>query len=175
MTGSYVVASFDRSPTSKEELQRSGRYNASMIQDGMVATEAIGEDDDDTGFEIQNDNELPATNDTSSENNSTTIPSSYITLTKLHDILSPKSVISPSETSLAQSLSTLANQLIQQQLSNNETMWAPRSHQITKIFAEEYEALKQKLQKMLQGGASGTNEPCLGIPQTAKMVYGALQ
>ena len=57
MTGSYVVASFDRSPTSKEELQRSGRYNASMIQDGMVATEAIGEDDDDTGFEIQNDNQ----------------------------------------------------------------------------------------------------------------------
>lgn len=149
----------------KEELQRRDRYNATMIQDGM-ATDASssGDDDDDTvsateaEAEIQNDNALP------------TIPSPYISLTRLNDLLSPKSVITPSETLLQTSLSTLANQLVQQHLSNSHAMWNDRTSQITNRYETQYEALEQKLQNL----SFGANNECLAISHAAKLVGKAL-
>eukprot|EP00571_Detonula_confervacea_P011054 CAMPEP_0172305624 /NCGR_PEP_ID=MMETSP1058-20130122/6875_1 /TAXON_ID=83371 /ORGANISM="Detonula confervacea, Strain CCMP 353" /LENGTH=846 /DNA_ID=CAMNT_0013017279 /DNA_START=7 /DNA_END=2543 /DNA_ORIENTATION=+ len=154
----------------KEELQRRDRYNATMIQAG---TSTASDEDDTTSatesdITATHDNDANVPIDTSSDSSSTT-PSPYITLTQLDQLLSPKSVIVPSETTLKNSLSNLANQLVQQRLSINDAMWNTRLSQIPNRYEKEFTALQQKMKK---GQATNT---CLAIPQATEMVGRALQ
>lgn len=158
-----------------EELQRRDRYNASMIEAGISVAEASSEDEEDinaTESEVviahDNDANLPSNN--AASDSTITPPSTYMPLTELNELLSPKSIISSSEKIMKQSLSNLANELAQQQFSSNDAMWNDRLAQIPPTYEMAHEALESEMQKFQQG-----SNQCLAIPQAAEIVGTALQ